>query len=226
MPESHRRKCPDWFRGKHSCHTSEPATAAQLPADGACSARLSRPRVRTQNTTEPAAPRNGYSGVAAVRTRRATLMYPLSAHDYNVVMAHPVSIRFRDPGVSERLKAAAAVEGRSTSELAEELIDEGLRLRRHPLIIFRDGPAGRRAALTVGRDVWEVIGGLLHGDVPMADRVDRAVAEFGLRPQLVEAALAYYAEFTQEVDSWIAANNNEADELEGRWRRQLNLLAS
>ena len=56
--------------------------------------------------------------------------------------------------------------------------------------------------------------------------VDRAVAEFGLRRQLVEAALAYYAEFTQEVDSWIAANNNEADELEGRWRRQQNLLAS
>ena len=141
-------------------------------------------------------------------------------------MAHPVSIRFRDPDVSERLKAAAAVEGRSTSELAEELIDEGLRLRRHPLIIFRDGPAGRRAALTGGQDVWEVIGGLLHGDVPMADRVDRAVAEFGLRRQLVEAALAYYAEFTQEIDSWIAANDNEADELEGRWRRQQNLLAS
>ena len=39
-------------------------------------------------------------------------------------------------------------------------------------------------------------------------------------------ALAYYAEFTQEIDSWIAANNNEADELEGRWRRQQNLLAS
>ena len=155
-----------------------------------------------------------------------TLRYALSAYDYNVVMAHPVSIRFRDPDVSERLKAAAAVEGRSTSELAEELIDEGLRLRRHPLIIFRDGPAGRRAALTGGRDVWEVIGGLLHGDVPMADRVDRAVAEFGLRRQLVEAALAYYAEFKQEVDSWIAANNNEADELEGRWRRQQNLLAS
>src|SRR5207247_8757786 len=102
MPESHRRKCPDWFRGKHSCHTSEPATAAQLPADGACSARLSRPRVRTQHTTEPAAPRNGYSGVAAVRTRRATLMYPLSAPEYNVVLAQSVSITSRDRWLSDR----------------------------------------------------------------------------------------------------------------------------
>jgi hypothetical protein len=148
------------------------------------------------------------------------------AHDYNVVMAHPVSIRFRNPGVAERLKEQAAVEGRSTSDMAEELIDEGLRLRRHPLVMFRDGTAGRRAALTGGPDVWEVIGGLLHGDVPAPDRVERAEAEFGLRRQLVDAALAYYAEFTQEIDDWIAANNSAADELEGRWRRQQNLLAS
>ena len=141
-------------------------------------------------------------------------------------MAHPVSIRFRKPDVSERLKDEAALTGRSASDLAEELIDEGLRLRRHPLVIFRDGPAGRRAALTGGPDIWEIIGGLLHGDVAVADRVDRAVAEFGLRRQLVEAALAYYAEFTEEIDRWIAANNNAAVELEGRWRRQQNLLAS
>ena len=146
--------------------------------------------------------------------------------DYNVVMVHPVSIRFRDSGVPRRLKEEANLEGRSTSDLAEELIDEGLRLRRHPLVIFRDGPAGRRAALTSGPDVWEVIGGLLHGDVPAADRVDRAVAEFGLRRQLVEAALAYYAEFTQEIDRWIAANDNTAEELEDRWRRQQTLLSS
>ena len=146
--------------------------------------------------------------------------------DYNVVMAHPVSIRFSNPQVSQRLRQEAAAEGRSTSDLAEELIDEGLRLRRHPLVIFRDGPAGRRAALTGGPDIWEVINGLVHGDVPVADRVDRAAAEFGLRRQLVEAALAYYGEFTSEVDGWIAANNNAADELEDRWRRQQALLAS
>jgi hypothetical protein len=141
-------------------------------------------------------------------------------------MAHPVSVRFRNQTVSERLRAQAAANGRSASELAEELIDEGLRLRRHPLVVFRDGPSGRRAALTGGPDVWELIGGLVHGDVPAADRVDRAVAEFGMRRQLVDAALAYYAEFTQEIDNWIAANSDAAEEFESRWQRQQDLLAT
>ncbi len=141
-------------------------------------------------------------------------------------MAHPVSVRFRHPAVSERLKRQAASEGRSTSDLAEELIDEGLRLRRHPLVIFRAGPAGRRAALTGGPDIWEVIDSLIHGDVPVADRIDRAVEEFGLRRRLVEAALAYYAEFTQEIDDWTAANTQAADELEARSRREQDLLAN
>src|SRR5438093_7710926 len=67
--------------------------------------------------------------------------------DYYVVMANPVSVRFQQPGVVKRLKAAAAARGESSSALAEELIDEGLRIRRHPLVTFRDGPTGRRAAL-------------------------------------------------------------------------------
>jgi hypothetical protein len=31
----------------------------------------------------------------------------------------------------------------------------------------------------------------------------------------VDAALAYYAEFTQEIDAWIAANSDAAEELLG-----------
>src|SRR5258705_4510767 len=45
-----------------------------------------------------------------------------------------------------------------------ELIYEGLRARRHPLVGFRDGASGRRAALVGGPDVWEIIGGRLGGD--------------------------------------------------------------
>jgi hypothetical protein len=45
-------------------------------------------------------------------------------------MTHPVSVRFHDARVSERLKSEALARGTSTSALAEELIDEGLRIRR------------------------------------------------------------------------------------------------
>ncbi|MHB8466080.1 MAG: ribbon-helix-helix protein, CopG family [Acidimicrobiales bacterium] len=140
-------------------------------------------------------------------------------------MAHPMSVRFQDPAVLERLKTEAEAAGCSSSALAEELIDEGLRLRRHPLITFRKGPSGRRAALKRGPDVWEAIGGIVGGDVPVSERIDRAVDLFGLSRQQVDAALAYYAEFTDEIDARIASNMKEADEGEALWHRQRDLLA-
>ncbi|MDQ6840564.1 MAG: CopG family transcriptional regulator [Actinomycetota bacterium] len=140
-------------------------------------------------------------------------------------MAHPVSVRFHDPRVADQLKAEAIARRASTSSLAEELIDEGLRTRRHPLASFRDGPAGRRAHLIGGPDVWEVVEGLVGGDVPPAERISRAVEVFGLPRQLVEAALAYYAEFTEEIDDQVDANRRAAEEAEAQWRRQQDLLA-
>lgn len=140
-------------------------------------------------------------------------------------MTHPVSIRFRDARVVERLKAEAGARGTSTSALAEEMIDEGLRMRRHPLVGFRDGPAGRRACLLGGPDVWEVIGGLVGGDVAAGERVGRAVELFGLRREQVEAALAYYAEFTDEIEAELEANRRAAEQAEALWRRQQDLLA-
>ena len=140
-------------------------------------------------------------------------------------MSHPLSVRFREARVSERLKAEAEANARSASALAEELIDEGLRMRRHPLVVFRAGPSGRRASLVGGPDVWEVVAGVIGGDVAPSKRVRRAVDLFGLRPEQVEAALAYYAEFTEEIDARITANRAAADEAEELWRRQRDLLA-
>jgi hypothetical protein len=140
-------------------------------------------------------------------------------------MTHPMSVRFRERRVMERLKAEADARDRSASALAEELIDEGLRMRRHPLIVFRDGPSGRRASVAGGPDVWEVVAGMVGGGVPPTKRVERAVEVFGLRRQQVDAALAYYADFTVEIDARIHANEAAADEAEAGWRRQQDLLA-
>lgn len=98
-------------------------------------------------------------------------------------------------------------------------------MRRHPLTVFSPGPSGRRASLVGGPDVWEVVAGVIGGDVAPSKRVQRAVDLFGLRPEQVEAALAYYAEFTDEVDAQIEANRAAADEAEELWRRQRELLA-
>ncbi len=140
-------------------------------------------------------------------------------------MGYPFSVRFHDASVADRLKSEASARDRSASSLAEEIIDEGLRMRRHPQIAFRDGPSGRRAIVVGGPDVWEVIGGVVGGNVPPAERVPRAVELFALRREQVEGALTYYAEFTDEIDRRIARNLAVAEEAEALWRRGQGLLA-
>ena len=140
-------------------------------------------------------------------------------------MVTPVSIRFRRAEVADRLKAEAGARNVSTSALAEELIEEGLRLRRHPMIVFRDGASGRRAGLIGGPDVWEVVGGLVGGDVSPEDRIARAAEHLGLSHQQIVAVLDYYADFTTEIDQEIAGNVAVADELESAWQPRSGLLA-
>ena len=135
------------------------------------------------------------------------------AEDYKRVVTR-LSIRFRRPEVLERLKTEAGAQNMSSSRLAEELIDEGLRIRRHPLITFREGASGRRAGLVGGPDVWEVIGGLVGGSAPVDARIGRAVDIFGLNPAQIEAALDYYADFTDEIDDELAANFEAAENAE------------
>jgi hypothetical protein len=125
-----------------------------------------------------------------------------------------VSIRFARDDVHERLKRAAGREGTAMSPLAERLIDEGLRMDDHPLIAFRSGPAGRRPALAGGPDIAEVVGAIVGGDIPPSKR----------RLSQIDAAMAYYAEFTDEVDAELAARADEAARHERLWRRQRDLL--
>jgi len=97
-------------------------------------------------------------------------------------------------------------------------------MRRHPRIVFRGGPSDRRAGLFDGPDVWEVIEGVLGADLPAVGRLERASELFGLRPDQVEAALGYYAEYTGEIDDRINANEAAAAEAESLWLRRQTLL--
>ena len=68
-------------------------------------------------------------------------------------MTSPSSIRF-EPDVLRRLNAyVAAHPGTTLSSAGNRLVDEALRSHDHPSVIFRDGPAGRRARLVGGPDV-------------------------------------------------------------------------
>jgi hypothetical protein len=145
-------------------------------------------------------------------------------------MAGPASVRF-DPAVAERLAAFVATHpGLSASSATNLLVDEALRSQEHPLVVFRDGPAGRRARLVGGPDVWEVVRAVrsARGSEPdlEADEVVALVSETtGVSDHLVRAAVDYWADHPDDVDAWITRADAESRAAEERWRREQRLLA-
>ncbi len=143
--------------------------------------------------------------------------------DYIVVMS-VVSIRFSDEPLHRRLKESADRHNVGVSTLAERLIDEGLRSEAHPLVVFRDGPSGRRPVITGGPEVADVIAALVGGDVAVDERRSRAAELLNLPEAAVDAALAYYADHTDEIDVELADRDRLAEEAEASWLRQRALL--
>jgi uncharacterized protein (DUF433 family) len=106
----------------------------------------------------------------------------------------------------QRLSDWARRAGLAERTLAQRYVEEGLRHDAHPLIQFLDGPSGRRASM-VGRglDVWEVIATIHDND----GSVERAAEYLQVPAGLVEAAVAYYGEYRDEIDSQIELNDAE-----------------
>jgi len=94
----------------------------------------------------------------------------------------------------------------------------------HPGIVFRDGPAGRRAALAGGPDVWEVIE-TLSGTGVTGEEAVAAVAQWGsLAHAQVRLAMRYYGEFPDEIDGRIRLNRAEAERQRMNWERAQEAL--
>jgi hypothetical protein len=122
------------------------------------------------------------------------------------------------------LRARSRRKGEPISRLAERYIEEGLRADDHPGIVFREGPAGRRAGLVGGPDVWEIIGALRTLPEKGERRVAALAERLGLSEPRVRAAVRYYGEYPDEIDVWIAANEAEAENLERALERERELL--
>jgi hypothetical protein len=134
----------------------------------------------------------------------------------------PVSLDL-DSATVDRLAERERETGQSQSELAQRYIEEGLRMERHPGIVFRDGPTGRRAALLGGPDVWEMMPTVLEAEGDLEDRIQIAIEWHGLSEQKVRAAIAYYQEFPDEIDARIAKNRAMANEHYATWRAEHGL---
>ena len=137
-----------------------------------------------------------------------------------------VSIRFSDAQLHERLKKIAGRQKVSISTLAQRLIDEGLRMDAHPLIEFRDRVSGRYPALIDGPLLVWVIDVIVNGEMTREEGRAWAAEVMNLSLTQVDAALAYYAEYTDEIDNDIADRQRAAVEMEAAWRHQQELLAT
>ena len=111
----------------------------------------------------------------------------------------------------DALEAESQRTRESVSELARRLIDEGLRMEKHPGIVFRSSATGRLPSLTDGPAVWVVARILRDLDVSEGAALDEAVELTSLRPDQVSVVARYYREFKQEIDDWLDRLDSEAE---------------
>ena len=120
----------------------------------------------------------------------------------------PFSVRFSAP--TQRLVESEAKRlRRSKSAVVESFTEETARARLFPGIAFRGEDARRRAwVVGSGLDVWEV--------VQMAEDFgspERLLEETQLSERQLRIALAYRAEFPDEIDELVAENRRPLAEL-------------
>jgi uncharacterized protein (DUF433 family) len=94
-------------------------------------------------------------------------------------------------------------------------LDEALRSRRFPGVIFVDGPAGRRAHLAgTGLDVWEVVE--LVREYGSQEAVMRAFPR--LSPVRIRTAMAFAEEYPDEIQGLLDLNAREPEVLRRDYR--------
>ena len=138
-------------------------------------------------------------------------------------MSRHLSVRIGDD-VFAQLDAQSQRSGQSRSAVARRLLEEGLHMERHPGIVFRPGPGGRRAGLIDGPDVWEVVSALRGTDTGAADSLSDFGERTGLTTDQIRAALRYSCAYTDEVGAWIRRVDEEAERAKVQWRREQEVL--
>ncbi len=139
-------------------------------------------------------------------------------------MVAPTNVRFPE-AVDERLADYARQAGAKKSTVVVSAVREWLRMQAHPGVIFVAAITGeRRAALSAGPQVWMVAEAWLqHGkDDPTTAVVADAL---GLSAVDVETALAYWADYQDEIDDLISRHHASQDDALAAWERRQALDA-
>jgi uncharacterized protein (DUF433 family) len=102
---------------------------------------------------------------------------------------------------------------RTKGAVVEGLAEEALRARRFPGIAFRGSDWNRRPwVIGTALDIWEIVAaGRAYGTA-----AEMAAATDLTEPQ-IRVALAYYAEFAEEIDAAIAENERSLPEFQRQY---------
>lgn len=104
----------------------------------------------------------------------------------------------------KEIERIARESGKEFSTVANELLEEAVRMQRCPGIVFSEGTTGRRARIAgTGLEVWEVIA--VYKSV--GEKVDRLRRAYHwLSEQQIWSALGYYRAYPEEMDQLIRLN--------------------
>jgi uncharacterized protein (DUF433 family) len=125
------------------------------------------------------------------------------------------SLRLPEETVNE-IDRIAKERGEDFSATAKNLLEEAIKMRRCPGIIFTPGVSGRRARVAgTGIEVWEII-----AQYKSLNRSQKQLQQafHWLAPRQIKAALSYYVAYPYEIDDLIARNEQWTEEtLEKRY---------
>lgn len=101
--------------------------------------------------------------------------------------------------LAEEVRREQERTGKNWSQTVADLLEEAVKMRRAPGVVFRSGPTGRRATLPgTGIDVWEVVAAYRAAD----EDWDLLVEEFPyLEPVELRAALSYWELYPEEIEA-------------------------
>ena len=119
------------------------------------------------------------------------------------------SLRIPQDTVKEIERLAGEL-GRDFSSVTKDLLDEAVKMRRCPGILFADGVAGRRARIAgSGLEVREIIATYIS---VKSDFKRLQKAYHWLTTQQLQAAIGYYSLYPTEIDRQIDRNESWTNE--------------
>ncbi len=118
----------------------------------------------------------------------------------------PISVRLSAEAY-EAVEEWAGRSGRALGTMVGELVEEAVRMRRFPGIVFAGPPSDRRARVAGGPDVWEIVAvWRASGDEARTLELLEHVS-----PAQLAAALRYYRAHPEEIDRRIAENERSRE---------------